>query len=52
MGSVRSSISSMSSIDDTFFRLFTEMYNRYLVVGGMPKAVKTYFEFGMFTGLP
>lgn len=48
---VRRSISDLEPIEEPFFTTFTELFSRYMVVGGMPKAVKLYTETKRFTDL-
>lgn len=44
ISAVRSNIRSGEPIDDYFHTVFTEHFRRYMVVGGMPAAVKKYSE--------
>ena len=40
--SARRSIRSLSEVDEVFNKILTDLFLRYLIVGGMPEAVKTY----------
>ena len=46
---VRASISSCESVKDAYYQAFSKMYSRYMVIGGMPAAVKVYAETNMVT---
>lgn len=48
---VRGSISRCEPIDESLFSTFTELYSRYLVVGGMPEAVESFVRTKTFSGL-
>lgn len=44
MNDVRKSIESLNAVDTVFNRMLQDLFRRYLVVGGMPAAVKAYAE--------
>ncbi len=41
---IRANIQNREHIDDYFHQMFTKYFRMYMVVGGMPAAVKTYIE--------
>ena len=41
---VRANVQNLERIDDYFHQAFTKHFRTYMVVGGMPEAVKTYAE--------
>ena len=48
---VRNSISKKEPIDTFLFQTFSELYNTYLVVGGMPEALESFVTTRKLTGL-
>ena len=48
---VRDSISRREPIDEFVFKTFSELYNTYLVVGGMPEALGSFVDSRMLNGL-
>lgn len=48
---VRGCLSRRESIDDSLFSTFSDLYSQYLVVGGMPEAVKAFSETKSFNRL-
>ncbi|MBQ3685138.1 MAG: ATP-binding protein [Candidatus Methanomethylophilaceae archaeon] len=44
IASVRESIESLREIDASYNRIMTEHFRRYMIVGGMPEAVRIYSE--------
>ncbi len=46
--SVRKSIADLQPLDSVFNEKISNLFRRYLVVGGMPEAVKTYSETGNY----
>lgn len=48
---VRKSISENIEIDRSLFESFSDLYRRYLVVGGMPAAVSSFSTTGSFSSL-
>ncbi len=44
ISSVRTNVQNLEHIDDYFHQAFTKYFRTYMVVGGMPAAVKTYAE--------
>ncbi len=48
---IRRSISDMEPIDEAVFRTVSDLFTRYVVVGGMPQAVKAYSETHVLTDI-
>lgn len=48
---VRGSISRMEPIDEFIYKTFSELFNTYLVVGGMPEALGSFVDSRMLNGL-
>ncbi len=48
---VRRSLARRESLDESLFSTFSDLYSKYLVVGGMPEAVKVFSETRLMTGL-
>ena len=48
---IRKSISDMEPIDESVFKAVSDLFTRYVVVGGMPQAVKAYSETHVLTDL-
>ncbi len=48
---IRRNISDMAPIDETVFKAVSDLFTRYVVVGGMPQAVKAYSETRVLTDL-